>query len=41
LAHSDNPSTIPQVTMLAVAVNKPAINIPKMAADNSFDFEKP
>lgn len=41
IANTDNPNTISNVTMLAVAVNKPAINIPKTASGNSFDLERP
>ena len=41
LANTDSPSTISPVTMLAVAVNKPAINIPKMASDKSLGLESP
>jgi len=35
----DSNTTISNVTMLAVAVNKPAINIPKTASGNPFNLE--
>ena len=41
MANVDNPIAVSKKTMLAVAINKPAINIPKTTSGKSLNLDKP